>query len=121
MLEERLKLAVEYIFGVTLLAVMKHSSAKDTLGWLESGSGLDEDLASQLETMCFEHFRPSPEKPSKATDSGLAKALTANRREIPEIYAQTLGLLSRHRCSLYDRFPYCTLLNTPRIIIDWPR
>lgn len=96
-LDERLKLAVEYIFGITLLAVLKHSSAKDTLGWLESGSGLDEDLAAQLETMCFEHFRPGVEKPSKSVDSGLLKALSANRREIPELYAQILGLLSRHR------------------------
>lgn len=100
MLDERLKLAVEYIFGITLLAVLKHSSAKDTLGWLESGSGLDEDLAAQLETMCFEHFRPGVEKPSKSVDSGLLKALSANRREIPELYAQILGLLSRHRSVL---------------------
>jgi hypothetical protein len=119
-LDERLKLAVEYIFGITLLAVLKHSSAKDTLGWLESGSGLDEDLAAQLETMCFEHFRPGAEKPSKSVDSGLVKALSANRREIPELYAQILGLLSRHRLahlacySLISCDHMVCLLLTPR-------
>ncbi|KAL6050877.1 hypothetical protein QOT17_019533 [Balamuthia mandrillaris] len=88
LLEERHKLAVDYIFCTVLLSLLITS---------QPGS-LDEAICTQLETLCFEHFKPH-EKQSKGLDSEFSKALFANRKEIPELYARILGILSAFRLS----------------------
>ncbi len=57
------QLAVDYVFCMTLLSLLRHASssvAPNQLSFLSSGT--DEDLCSQLDSASFEHFKPAPDK-----------------------------------------------------------
>eukprot|EP01087_Luapelamoeba_hula_P008915 TRINITY_DN2269_c1_g1_i10.p1 TRINITY_DN2269_c1_g1~~TRINITY_DN2269_c1_g1_i10.p1 ORF type:complete len:2503 (-),score=428.99 TRINITY_DN2269_c1_g1_i10:100-7608(-) len=86
LLEERHSLAIDFIFCTTLLSLFKSGSVDN----------LDEAICSQLEAIAFEHFRPR-EKQNRGMDSEFIEALEENRKEIPKLYAQILGILSPYR------------------------
>eukprot|EP00005_Dracoamoeba_jomungandri_P002734 CAMPEP_0174260120 /NCGR_PEP_ID=MMETSP0439-20130205/8855_1 /TAXON_ID=0 /ORGANISM="Stereomyxa ramosa, Strain Chinc5" /LENGTH=2486 /DNA_ID=CAMNT_0015344291 /DNA_START=51 /DNA_END=7511 /DNA_ORIENTATION=- len=91
LLKERHALATDYIFCTTLLRTFQHCDPETALQ--------DDFICNRLESISFEHLKPVDKNANKAISPAYVETLIANRKAIPKLYAQILGVLSIARFS----------------------
>lgn len=93
LIEERIRLGVEYIFARALIPIL------DSLTFHKST--LDPAFCEEIEDIAFSFFKA----PKKAAEDVQDESVLGNRKKIPTLYAKVVGILSETRfTAIYPKF-----------------
>lgn len=93
LIEERIRLGVEYIFARALVPIL------DSLTFHKAT--LDPTFCEEIEDIAFSFFKA----PKKADEDVQDESVLGNRKKIPTLYAKVVGILSETRfTAIYPKF-----------------